>query len=107
MNESHLIDNAAERRDRFAELLAGLAVRFEVPHGFEPRAESVLEGFDVFAKLGGLAVPLDEFGFEVEKIDVTGAAGHEQLDDALGFRGMVQPAIGALRGIGEELFAAE
>ena len=107
VNERHFVDDGSERRDWLAELLAGVAVGFEIPHGFEPRTEAILKSFDVFAELGGLAVPLDEFRFEVEEVDVARAAGHEQLHDAFGLGGVMNAAIGPLRGVGEELFAAE
>src|SRR5262249_22669504 len=88
MNESEFIDDAAERRDRFAELLAALAVRLEFPERSEPGPEPILERLDVLAELGRLAVPLNKFRLKVEQIDMTGAAGHEQLHDALRLGGV-------------------
>jgi len=108
VNESEFIDDGAEWCDRFAELLSGLAVLFEFPEGAKPGAEAVLERFDAFAEVRRLAVALDEFRLEVEEIDVAGAAGHEELDNAFGPGGVVKTAIRArLPRIGEKTFAAE
>jgi hypothetical protein len=37
---------------------------------------------------------LDEFGLEVEEINVRRSAGHEELHDALGLRLVMQSAVG-------------
>ena len=70
VDERDLVDDVAERRDDLAEHLAALAVGLELPHRPEPGAEAVLERLDVLAEVGRLAVALDEFGLEVEEIDV-------------------------------------
>ena len=70
VNECHLIDDIAERRDHLAQLLAALAVRLELPDRLEPRPEAVLERLDVLAEVRGLAVLLHQFRLEVEEIDV-------------------------------------
>jgi hypothetical protein len=86
MNERDVVYDFAERGNGFAEHLARFAVWLEFPHRFEPGAEAVLEGFDVFAKIAGLTVPFDEFGFVIEEVKVARRACHKKLDDALGFR---------------------
>jgi hypothetical protein len=66
-----------------------LAVLFEIPEGFEEFtlalfSESLFADAD---EVEGLAVAFDEFGFVVEGIDMAGAAGHEEKDNALGAAG--------------------
>jgi hypothetical protein len=94
MDEGEVVDDWAEGGDWFAEHFAGLAVGFEVPDRAEPWAETVLEGFDWFAEVARLAVASDEFGFEVEQVEVAGGPGHEELDDAFGARGVLREGEG-------------
>ncbi len=85
VDEGHVVGAGSEWGDRIAEHAAAFAIRFEVPYGFLPRAESVLEGFDFFAEVGVFAVMFDQLRFVVEEINVAGGSAHEELDDALGF----------------------
>jgi hypothetical protein len=102
MDEGEIVDDWAESGDWFAEHFAGLAVGFEVPDRAEPWAETVLEGFDGFAEVARLAVASDEFGFEVEKVEVAGGTGHEELDDAFRARGVLREGEGGGVVAGEE-----
>ena len=95
VDERHLVHDCAERRDHFAEHLAALAVWLEVPDRPQPRAEAVLKRFDCSPKSTRLAVPLHQFGLEVEQIDVARRARHEQLHDALRLGRMMQRATNA------------
>jgi hypothetical protein len=45
-----------------------------------------LKSFDLFPKVSIFTMMLDERGFEVEEINVTGGAPHEELNDTLGLR---------------------
>lgn len=90
VNEGDVVDDVAERSDRRGQHLAALAEGLEVPDRSQPRAESVLESFDGLAEIGWLSVSLEEFGLVIEEIDVTCATGHEELNDALGFGGMMR-----------------
>ncbi len=87
MDEGDVIDDLAQRGHGLAEHLAALPVWGEFPDRFFPRAESILEGFDVFSEVGFFAVAFDELGLEVEEIEMAGGATHEELDDAFGFWG--------------------
>ena len=92
VNPRDLIDHAAEVGDDFAQHLAALAVGLEIPHGFLPRAEAVLEGLHMFAEITRLAVALHEFWFEIKEVEMTGRTGHEELHDAFRLGRMMQLA---------------
>ncbi len=79
-----VVHDGGEVGDDVADAFSGLPVGFEIPDGGFPWSEPVLEGFDGFAEVAGLAVSFDEFGFEVEKVEVACCACHEKLDDAFG-----------------------
>ena len=102
VDERDVVDMRAELRDGFAEHLAALAVRLELPRGLHPRPEPVLEGLDLLAEIAGLSVVLDELGLEVEEIEVAGRARHEELHDALRLRRELQR-----RGSGSRVEEAE
>ena len=89
VDEAEVIDMLGDVREEAADPAAGLAVLFEIPEGFEEFAlalfsESLFADAD---EVEGLAVAFDEFGFVVEGIDMAGAAGHEEKDNALGAAG--------------------
>ncbi len=84
VDEGHFVDHLAQRCDYFAQQFAALAVRLKIPNGLHPRAQAVLKRFDRLAKIGRLAMVLEQSGLEVEQIDVAGRSGHEQLHHALG-----------------------
>ncbi len=94
MDERDLVDDRAERRDGSLSILPALAVRLEIEDRPQPRPEPVLERLDGLAEVGRLAVPLDQFGLVVEQVDVAGGPGHEQVNDPLRLRGVVEPAVG-------------
>ena len=79
-----------------AELRAGLAVRGELEGG--ANAEVVLlpagHAGDALPLADGLgqvlARHLHEFGLGIVEVEVRGRAGHEEVDDALGLRGVVE-----------------
>ena len=50
-----------------------------------------MKSLDLLAKVGLLPVAADQFRLVVPQVEMTGAAGHEQLDDSFGPRPVMQP----------------
>jgi hypothetical protein len=65
-------------------------MRPEGKRRLHPRPESILERLDVFAEVGWLAVVLLQGRLVVEQIEVAGRSGHEQLNDALRARRVME-----------------
>ena len=84
VDEGDVVNMRTEFGDGFTEHFSAVAVRLEVPHRLEPRAEAVLKGFDRLAECAWFTVIFDEVGLEVKEIEMAGRARHEELDDALG-----------------------
>ena len=59
------------------------------PWGPERLAGGALEQFDRLAWVPFLVMPLDQFGFVIEKVDGACSAAHEQLDYPFGLRRVV------------------
>jgi hypothetical protein len=110
MDEREVISDEPEIGDGVAEFLSALAVGLKVPDGFHPWPEPVLECFDMFTEVRLFTVVFDKVRFEVEEIQVTGGASHEQLDNTFCSWPMVRERIsGAASGFrsGEQPLAAE
>ena len=89
VDEAKVIDVLGNVRKEAADPTTGLAVLFEIPEGLKELALALFSK-GVFAdadEVEGLSVAFDEFGFVVEGIDMAGAPGHEEEDDALGAAG--------------------
>ena len=84
VNKGDIINYIAQRRDSIAKHLPGFAIGFKIPNGFKPGPESVLKRFDFLTEVGTLTMLLDEFWFEIEKINMASSARHEKLNDPLG-----------------------
>lgn len=107
VDEAKVIDVLGNVRKEAADPTTGLAVLFEIPEGLKELALALFsEG--VFAdadEVEGLSVAFDEFGFVVEGIDMAGAPGHEEEDDALstaGKDGKFRRELVILGGLAEE-----
>ena len=87
-----VIHDRPQRGRDFAEHLAALAVRFEIPERPQPRTQSILEGFHRLPEIAGLPVAFDQFGFEIKEVKVACRPGHEELHDAFRLRRMMQLA---------------
>ena len=90
MNESHVVDDRAQRGGDFAEHLAGTSVRLEVPERSHPRSQTILEGFDLLTEIAGLPVALNQLGLVIIEVEMTRRTRHEKLDDPLGLGRMMQ-----------------
>jgi hypothetical protein len=99
--ERDVINDVAQRPNRFAKHLPDLAMLLELEHGLQPRAEAILKSLDVLAEIRRLAMLFDELRLEVEQINVAGRPGHEELDDALSFWFVVFGAVTKHRGEGD------
>jgi hypothetical protein len=90
VNERHVVDTLAQRRDRLADHLAGLAVGTEFERRLHPRPEPILKRLDMLAKVRRLAMMLFESRLMIEQIDMTCGTTHEQLHDARRLGGMME-----------------
>src|ERR1044071_8726361 len=83
--EGHVIDAGGEVRQEGAHPAPALAVSPELEAGLEHHAGFAGGGLDAFARAGikSLPVPLQEFGFVIEKIHLAGAPVHEELYNPL------------------------
>ena len=93
MNEGHIVRTGAEVRDEVADPFSALAVLFPVPGTFHYRAGIALKQFHFAAGLKFFSAAFDEFGLVSERVTLAGCARHEQLDDAFGFRAVMQAAV--------------
>ena len=84
VDEGHLVDHPAERRDRLGQQFSAGAVGPEFPYRLEPGTQTILEGFDFLAEIRGLTVTLFQLGLVVEQVDVAGGPGHKKLHHTLG-----------------------
>ncbi len=98
VDERHFVDHFAQRGDHVAEHLARVAVGLEIPDRPQPGPQPVLKSLDMLAEIGGLAVVLDQRGFEIEQVDVAGCPRHEELNDPFGLGWMMQHTRGTGRG---------
>jgi hypothetical protein len=85
-DEAKIVHASGDVREQFADGRAALAVAREAPWGSEqiPRLRSLQLGLGEGERL---ALHLGELGLRIEQIHVRWAAGHEEEDDALRFRG--------------------
>ena len=89
-NHAHVVDALAEMREQLTDLDAALAVLFERERRLHERAGLALRGHRTAGER--LPVVLREHGLGIERIDLREAAIHEEEDDALGPRGMIEGA---------------
>ena len=97
LNEAEVVNVFGDIGQEFAELDTALAVPVELEFRAEESGLGIDEGGAIaFEQFGGrqFAVTLDQFLFVIEKIEVTGGAGLEDVDDAFRFRGEVRQARG-------------
>ena len=88
--ERHVVGALGEMGHEIGYPLARLSALFPRPRRGHDHARIALEEFHFLAGVEGLAGLLREEGLVIEGIALAGGAGHEQLDDALGARGMMK-----------------
>ena len=84
MDEGHAVGHPSQGRDRLSQHLAGVTIGLEWPDGGQPGAQTILKSLHFLAEVGGLAVPLHQFRFEIEQVDMTGRPRHEELHHSFG-----------------------
>lgn len=92
VDEGHVVHHRCQIRDDFAQRVSALPVSLEFPDGLQPGPKSILKRLHRLAKITLLSVPLHQFLFEIEEIQMAGGTRHEELDDALRPRGMLPTA---------------
>ena len=103
-DDTEFVGLLGDVREEVADFDAGLAVFLEVGEGAAGFEDLALELGELLAfgeGFGeGLFVECLEFGFPVEGLELGGAAGHAEEDDALGFDGEVGGLEGAVPVVG-------
>ena len=100
MNECHVIDATAQMRHEIAHPFAGLTILFPIPGAFHAWPRVALKEFDLASRIKLLTMAFDQLRFVIKRVALAGRAGHEELNDPLRFRAVVNSAVqvGARRG---------
>lgn len=100
MNECHFIDATAKTRHEIAHPFAALTILFPIPGAFHAWPRVALKEFDLASRIKLLTVAFDQLRFVIKRVALAGRAGHEELNDPLRFRAVVDSAVqvGARRG---------
>jgi hypothetical protein len=93
MNERDVVGAVRNVRHQAAHPFAALAVLLPIPRALHHFAGIALEQLDLAAGIELLPTALDQPRLVVERVALTGRAGHEQLHDAARLRAMMQAAV--------------
>ena len=91
--KSHLVDDFSLMRKNAADPAATFAVLLEFERALHDRAGHRGEAFRFFLGAQFLPVQLLQPWLVIKRVHWTRAAGHEELNHASSFRGMMQPAV--------------
>ena len=93
MDEGQVVSHLSERGYNIREMFAALTVPFELEGRTHPRAQPILEGLHMLAKIALFTMMPNECGLEIEGVQVARRASHEELDDPLGLGWMMERAV--------------
>ena len=71
VDKTKVIGQFSQARKHVGDHLAGLAARLEFPERLGQRAVCALEGHEFLAAGQRLAMPLDQLGFEIPRVQMT------------------------------------
>jgi hypothetical protein len=89
VDEGYVVHASGEIRNQATHPLAALSVLRPLPGRLHDLTGCGLKEFDLFARVPGLGVALDQLRLVVIHVALARRAGHEQLDDSLCRGGMM------------------
>ena len=93
MDEGQVVSHLSKRGYNIREMFATLTVPFELEGRTHPRAQPILEGLHVLAKVALFAMMPNECWLEIEGIQMACRSPHEELDDPLGLGRVMKRAV--------------
>ena len=102
MNECHVIDATAQMRHEITHPFAALTILFPIPRAFHALAGVAFKEFDLASRIKLLTMAFDQLRFVIKRVALAGCAGHEELNDPLRFRAVVNSAVQVDAGPGRD-----